>query len=58
VSYEEAAVICGVGTGTIKSRVSRGRAKLSELMGLNDRRKPLPGMRPSVCDAALLTGTR
>ena len=34
VSYEEAAVICGVGTGTIKSRVSRARAKLSELMGL------------------------
>ena len=58
VSYEEAAVICGVGTGTIKSRVSRARAKLSELMGLNDRRKPLPGMRPSACDAALLTGTR
>jgi RNA polymerase sigma-70 factor (ECF subfamily) len=38
VSYEEAAVICGVGTGTIKSRVSRARAKLSELMGLDDQR--------------------
>jgi RNA polymerase sigma-70 factor (ECF subfamily) len=40
-SYAEAAVICGVETGTIKSRVSRARAKLSELMGLDDR----PGTR-------------
>jgi RNA polymerase sigma-70 factor, ECF subfamily len=38
LSYEEAAVICGVEIGTIKSRVSRARAKLSELMGLDDRR--------------------
>ena len=34
VSYEEAAVICDVEVGTIKSRVSRARTKLSELMGL------------------------
>jgi RNA polymerase sigma-70 factor (ECF subfamily) len=37
MSYEEAAVICGVGLGTIKSRVGRARAKLSELMGPTDR---------------------
>lgn len=31
-SYEEAAEICGVRVGTIKSRVSRARARLSELL--------------------------
>ncbi|MEM6372195.1 MAG: RNA polymerase sigma factor [Pseudomonadota bacterium] len=35
-SYEEAAETCGVAVGTIKSRVNRGRVRLSELMGLND----------------------
>jgi RNA polymerase sigma-70 factor, ECF subfamily len=38
LSYAEAAVAFGVEIGTIKSRTSRARAKLSELMGLNDRR--------------------
>lgn len=31
-SYEEAAEICGCAVGTIKSRVNRGRARLSLLM--------------------------
>ena len=35
LSYEEAAVICGVEIGTIKSRLSRARTKLGELLGLN-----------------------
>ena len=35
-SYEEAAETCGVAVGTIKSRVNRGRARLAELMNLND----------------------
>ena len=35
LSYEEAAEICNVQIGTIKSRVNRGRTKLAELMGLN-----------------------
>lgn len=35
-SYEEAAETCGVATGTIKSRVNRARARLTELMGLED----------------------
>ena len=35
-AYEEAAEMCGVAIGTIKSRVNRGRAKLSELMHLTD----------------------
>ena len=32
-AYEEAATICGVAVGTIKSRVARGRAALETLMG-------------------------
>ncbi len=35
MSYEEAAEICGVAVGTIKSRVSRARSRLVELMGLS-----------------------
>lgn len=35
-SYEEAAQTCGVAVGTIKSRVNRGRNRLSELMQIND----------------------
>jgi RNA polymerase sigma-70 factor, ECF subfamily len=34
MSYEEAAEISGCAVGTIKSRVNRGRAKLSEIMGI------------------------
>ncbi|MPR13279.1 sigma-70 family RNA polymerase sigma factor [Microvirga tunisiensis] len=34
VSYEEAAQICGTTIGTIKSRVSRARTRLAELMDL------------------------
>ncbi len=33
-SYEEAAKICGVAIGTIKSRVNRARNKLSELLDI------------------------
>ncbi len=31
-AYEEAAEICGVAVGTIKSRVARGRTALEDLM--------------------------
>jgi RNA polymerase sigma-70 factor, ECF subfamily len=34
VSYEEAASICGVAVGTVKSRVNRARSKLAELIGI------------------------
>ena len=35
-SYEEAAEMCGVAVGTIKSRTNRARAIIAELMGLRD----------------------
>lgn len=34
-SYDEAAEMCGVATGTIKSRVNRARVKLTELLALD-----------------------
>jgi RNA polymerase sigma-70 factor, ECF subfamily len=34
MSYEEAADICGVAVGTIKSRINRARTKLGELLGI------------------------
>ena len=36
LSYEEAAHICGVAVGTIKSRVSRGRVRLARLLAVED----------------------
>lgn len=35
-SYEEAADMTGVAMGTVKSRVNRARARLAELMGLDE----------------------
>ncbi len=35
-SYEEAAAVCGIRIGTIKSRVNRARARLAELLGYDD----------------------
>ena len=35
LSYEDAAEICGVAVGTIKSRVSRARGKLAQLLELS-----------------------
>lgn len=36
LSYDEAADVIGVATGTVKSRVSRARARLAELLGVED----------------------
>ena len=44
-SYEEAAEICSVAVGTIKSRVNRARGKLSELMQLGSGETFLPDAR-------------
>ena len=33
-SYEEAAEICGCAVGTIKSRVSRARTRLQDILGI------------------------
>ena len=35
-SYEDAAEMCDVRVGTIKSRLNRGRARLAELMGMDE----------------------
>lgn len=35
-SYEEAADMCGVPVGTVKSRIGRARQRLSELLDLNE----------------------
>ncbi len=35
-SYEDAGKMCGVATGTVKSRVNRARAKLTELLHLDE----------------------
>ena len=36
LSYEEAAQVCGVAIGTMKSRVNRARARLAELLGVEE----------------------
>ena len=36
LSYEQAAEICGVAVGTIKSRVNRARTRLAQLLRLKD----------------------
>jgi RNA polymerase sigma-70 factor (ECF subfamily) len=41
MSYERAAEVCGCALGTIKSRVSRGRTKLRELLVLEARENVL-----------------
>ncbi len=42
-SYEEAAEICNCAVGTIKSRVNRGRARLTQIMGHDEERPAAAG---------------
>ncbi|WP_102110210.1 RNA polymerase sigma factor [Oceaniglobus roseus] len=44
-AYEEAAEMCGVAVGTIKSRANRGRKRLAELLHLSE------GEDPTISDA-------
>jgi RNA polymerase sigma-70 factor (ECF subfamily) len=47
-SYDEAAAICGVAVGTIKSRVNRARTLLAQLLMLDTTGKTTRTPRPSV----------
>ena len=51
-SYEEAAEICSVAIGTIKSRVNRARTKLTELLNIGDN----TSFGPDDHTVAILTG--
>jgi RNA polymerase sigma-70 factor, ECF subfamily len=54
-AYEEAAEICGVAVGTIKSRVSRARGKLAQVLDMN----PPPKLGSDVLPEAIFaTGGR
>lgn len=49
-AYEEAARMCGVAVGTIKSRANRGRKRLAELLHLAE------GEDPTISDANTVSG--
>ena len=50
-SYEEAAEVCDVALGTVKSRVNRARARLAELLGLTG----VEDIGPDPVDAGILS---
>jgi RNA polymerase sigma-70 factor (ECF subfamily) len=52
-SYEQAAEICGCAVGTIKSRVNRARARLAEIMAIEN----ADDFGPDHEQRAVLTGT-
>lgn len=52
-SYEEAAQICGCAVGTIKSRLSRGRAQLARMLDLKDE----AGFGPDAQTRSVLTNS-
>ena len=50
LSYEEAAAVCGCRVGTIKSRLSRARARLAALLELSEPRSAHPRLVSSVTE--------
>jgi RNA polymerase sigma-70 factor (ECF subfamily) len=57
MSYEEAAAVLDVPVGTIRSRLSRGREALRELMDMEDERAGIAAVRnssPEYCEASPL----
>jgi RNA polymerase sigma-70 factor, ECF subfamily len=52
-SYEEAAEICGCAVGTIKSRVNRARARLTDTLSIES----MEDFGPDVATRAILAGT-
>ena len=55
LSHEDAAAICGVRAGTIKSRVSRARTRLTKLLRIDDHTEIGPD---NLTKAALQRATR
>ncbi len=56
MSYDEAAAVCGVAVGTMKSRVNRARRKLARLLGLEDHAEIGPdSVTKAACSANLTT---
>jgi RNA polymerase sigma-70 factor (ECF subfamily) len=53
-AYEEAAEICGVAVGTIKSRVSRGRVQLADMLSIHEP----DTIGPDAIAASVLTARR
>lgn len=57
MAYEEAAEVCGVAVGTIKSRVSRARARLGDLLGVRDGADLVGDARMDAALAGAITGS-
>lgn len=57
-SYEQVAEMTGVAVGTVKSRVSRARARLCELLGLAEGEDPISGADASTIAVLGTSGTQ
>lgn len=57
LSYEEAAQVVGCAVGTVKSRVSRARARLTEMLSIDDKAGEADGKVAAALGAAIAPGT-